>query len=270
MCSSDLPTAEGRVWFKAVFPLFRHEPAVTALLDRTVPGSVPGVIGRDDHEGWLLLHDVPGVAAADIADADAEVIASLIAIQHRFVDRVDELEAAGAPARPFATLADELAAAFADPEVRGWLDRPETRLDELQRAVGRAAAEVTELGIPDTLVHGDFHAGNVLVADGAATIIDWSDAAIAHPLVDALTWMNWFHEDPDRGARAWAAFRDGWAGFCPAATINHARSALTVATTAYHVVSYVGIVRGLEPLRRPELLDGLQHYLGRLDEAVGS
>jgi hypothetical protein len=264
-----VPTADGRLWFKAVFPLFHHEPAVTELLDRTSPGTVPPVLGREDHEGWLLLDEVAGTSAAEVPASDASVIGSLIAVQHRFVDRADELEAAGAPARPFATVAGELSSALADPEVREWLDVTDARAEVLVRAVERTAEEVAELGIPDTLVHGDFHPDNALVGAGPPVIIDWSDAAIAHPLVDALTWVSWLREDPDRAQRAWEAFRDGWTGFATPDAIDGARRALTIVTAGYHAVSYAGIVRGMERLRRPELSDGLQHYIKVLDEAAG-
>src|SRR3712207_8428493 len=41
-------------------------------------------------------------------------------------------------------------------------------------------------GIGDTLVHGDFHPGNVRVDGASITLIDWGDAFVGHPGFDAL------------------------------------------------------------------------------------
>ena len=261
------PTAARPTWFKAVFPLFHHEPAVTAAIHRLAPTSVAPVLARDDRAGWLLLDDIGAdriVGHVDGAE-DAAACRALVAIQRRFAGREAELVAIGAPRRPVSGLAGEVAGVLADPEMLPWIPDVAGRCDALSEAVAQAAGEVAALGYPDTLVHGDFHPGNVVLLDGRAVIFDWSDAAIAHPLVDALTWSSWLDRDPERGDRAWRVFLDAWADVCPPAAANAARQALTVAAAAYHTVSYGAILRGIEPVRRAELADGLQHYVGLLD-----
>jgi Ser/Thr protein kinase RdoA (MazF antagonist) len=130
------------------------------------------------------------------------------------------------------------------------------------------AAAMEDLGFPPTLVHGDFHPENVLRTDDGPVIIDWSDAAVAHPLVDMTTWSSWLSDDPERGERAWRRFFEAWADVCPIERVEARRAELAGVTAAYHVVSYAGIVRALEPLRRSDLGAGLRQYLEILERAV--
>ncbi len=263
-----IDTDAGRVWFKAVFPAFGHEPAVTALLHERFPGAVAPVLAADAEEGWLLLADVGASFVVDDPSADEAAVRRLVGLQRHFVGHTDELGRVGCPARRFDTLAVALSGVLADPDALAWIEVTAQRAAALVSWVGLAAAEVAAAGFPDTLVHGDFHAANVAVVDGAPVIFDWSDAAVGHPIVDALTWASWFDDDPDRSERAWRSFADAWADVCPPEQMDALRPRFAGLAAAYHTVSYAGILAGLEPLRRPELADGLQQYFGLLDAAV--
>jgi aminoglycoside phosphotransferase (APT) family kinase protein len=67
---------------------------------------------------------------------------------------------------------------------RAWADRIDEAL-----ALG-APDRRAPAALPHTLVHGDFHAGNVL----GSTILDGSDAAVANPLHDLNHYL--LHRDP--------------------------------------------------------------------------
>jgi len=58
-------------------------------------------------------------------------------------------------------------------------------------ALRARCAELGALGIPDTLDHGDLWPGNVFVeaSTGTCAIIDWEDAAIAHPFLSLAPLM---------------------------------------------------------------------------------
>jgi uncharacterized protein (TIGR02172 family) len=53
---------------------------------------------------------------------------------------------------------------------------PETRL--------RVLARLEQLPPGDSLCHGDFHPGNILVAPHGEVVIDWIDASLGNPLAD--------------------------------------------------------------------------------------
>ena len=263
------PTQPGTVWFKAVFPLLAAEPGITALLAREAPDTVAPVLAHDDAQGWLLLEDVGSTMVVDRADADAATIAALVALQRRLVGDLDAVTATGVPRRPFDEVAEALDRSLRDPETATWVRLEPDRIGSLVDAVHVAAATIDALGFPETLVHGDFHPANVAVYDGHPVIFDWSDAAIAHPIVDAMTWVSWLQdEDPERAERAWHTFLEAWADVCPPERADAARPALRIAAAAYHAVSYHAIVTHMEPSRRPETADGLEQYLRHLDAAV--
>ncbi|MFG2058612.1 phosphotransferase family protein [Micromonospora sp. NPDC048930] len=49
---------------------------------------------------------------------------------------------------------------------------------------------VRDCGLPDTLVHGDLHPGNVRGDGRRATFIDWGDAFVGHPAFDILRFTE--------------------------------------------------------------------------------
>lgn len=261
-------TAPGPVWFKAVFSVFGHEPSATALLSESFPDRIPPVLALDEEEGWLLLDDAGTAMVADHPEADADAIARLVECQRAFIGRTEDLRAIGAPVRPLQDLPHQLAAVLHDPDLRAWVNVDGERAGGIVAWVEAQAAAMEDLGFPPTLVHGDFHPENVLRTDDGPVIIDWSDAAVAHPLVDMTTWSSWLSDDPERGERAWRRFFEAWADVCPIERVEARRAELAGVTAAYHVVSYAGIVRALEPLRRSDLGAGLRQYLEILERAV--
>ena len=68
-------------------------------------------------------------------------------------------------------------------------------------AVAAAVARVEALGLPESVVHGDFHSGNAAFVDGRIVIIDWSDAAIGNPAIDLVTWLVVERRRAGRGRR---------------------------------------------------------------------
>ena len=96
-------------------------------------------------------------------------------------------------------------------------------------------------------------------------IFDWSDAAIAKPFVDVMTWATWLPHDAERPRRAVAVVRRGVGGRAPAGDVAGAATDARGVAGAYHVVSYAGIVRSLDRLRRPEHGGGMTEFFRFLD-----
>jgi len=49
--------------------------------------------------------------------------------------------------------------------------------------------ELAAYGISESLNHGDFHDGNVLLRDNRITFFDWGDADVTHPFVSLRTFF---------------------------------------------------------------------------------
>jgi aminoglycoside phosphotransferase (APT) family kinase protein len=265
-----VPTADGgTAWFKAVFPLFETEVATTRLLDAAFPGAVPHVIAADQDAGWLLLDDAGaepiGTAATD--EQLAAAIRRLVRIQAGMAGREEELRAAGVPDRPLRRLAEDLSRAMVNPaEIEGPEVAPE-RLATVVEWVRRQSDWLDAAGLPETLVHGDFHAFNVMERDGESVIIDWSDSSISHPLLDIGPWFGHPLATGDPGS-GWAAWLNALSSIGPVHALRAERERIFGLASAFQVVSYAAIVRGLEPANRYQLSDGVRHFWDLLDARV--
>jgi hypothetical protein len=172
----DGPDGVPAAWLKQVPSFFAHEAAVLRLVDAVAPGLVPYVLAAGD-EGRALITHVPGEDRYGAPPSfRAEVLAALQPVQEHFAGRVDLLRAAGVP-----ELSLDGLPRIAAPYVSGIPGLREL-LDDLPRRL----SAVEKCGLPDTLVHGDLHMGNVIHDGASFTIVDWGDAAIGNPAYDAV------------------------------------------------------------------------------------
>ena len=263
-----IPTDVGDAWFKAVYRHFRHEPAVTALLSATVPDLVPPVLGIEPQHGWLLL-DASGRPPSRTIAGDQVVLGAidqLADVQERTRNLLAEFAAIGCPRRPLARLGDDLAETLRGIEALGGPHVPPGRAAQVVDWVSARAEWVDAMAFDDVLVHGDFHPGNLLVGPRGTRIIDWSDAAIAHPIVEVGPWFG--EVRPDVRPRGWQAWLGALSRFGPVEALRGRERQAYAVSCAYQVVSYARILRDIEPANRYQLSDGLNGYWRDLDESV--
>ena len=188
-----LPVADGLVWLKVVPPFFAHEGPMLRLLD---PAVVPPLVAAEGRR--VLLDDVPGEDhwGAELPVLE-RIVAMLVGLQVSWVGRVGELEALGAPdwrAERFVAASDRVVATTAselEPEVV-------SRLRALVDGLPARFADIASCGIPDTLVHGDFHPGNTRGSadpDGRSVLLDWGDCGIGNPLLDQAATLTSIREE---------------------------------------------------------------------------
>jgi hypothetical protein len=248
-----VPTAEGPIWCKDVPTFFAQEGPVLEVLCRTTPGPLPVVLARAD--GRVLLEDLGGASleAFDAPVEDHERAARLLAtMQLEWIDRVDELLAAGAVDRRLALLPAHAAAIAARPDVTGGLDAERrSRLDALVAALPERCAALADSdgGVPATLVHGDFHPGNVAKRpDGSLVVFDWTDVAVGHPFVDLAPYR------PHRDAVI-AAYAGVWRERVGNEAVDRALELIPPIAALHHGVSYARLLDGVEPDERYEFDD---------------
>ncbi|MGS2616373.1 aminoglycoside phosphotransferase family protein [Micromonospora sp. LZ34] len=173
-----LDGAGGTAWLKQVPVFFRHEAAVLRRLGRAVPGRTSALLAEDG-DGRMLLEHVPGEDRYGAPlDERLAMAADYHPVQVRSITDVAELVAAGVPDLRGYALAGWICgylAAHDTSSVEPLLAGLEGRLDEVRRC-----------GLPETLVHGDLHPGNVRVSGDRRTVIDWGDAFVGHPAFDVL------------------------------------------------------------------------------------
>ncbi|MEH0933761.1 aminoglycoside phosphotransferase family protein [Micromonospora psammae] len=246
----------GTTWLKQVPGFFRHEAAVLRRLAAVAPGRTPTLLA-DDGDGRMLLDHVPGEDryGADLAERQA-IAADHHALQVRAVPAVAELVAAGVPDRRGAALAAWIRSALA-PHAAAALDGLEARL-----------AEVARCGLPDTLVHGDLHPGNVRGDGDRRVIIDWGDSFVGHPAFDILELtLGLDSASASALVEAWSA---RWRGSAPGCAPERAAELLRPVAWLRLAVVYATFLAGIEPSERvyhvadvPECLERAAAELSR-------
>jgi aminoglycoside phosphotransferase (APT) family kinase protein len=282
-CLVRLPTDGGDFFYKAVPGLFAREPRVLRALAAWHPGAVPEVVaerneGTDGAVGFLMrgfagdeLRQAGLVAEKSEDEARWMAAVSVLARLHvEYAGRAAaELPELGCPVRPLAELPSRFAAVLSEelPAVRlhghapgeGEADAAAALLPRIEAAC--AALEAGPLPLL-TLVHGDFHAGNVVaVPDGAGgtvpLIYDWTDAAAAHPLMDLLVFFeeHALSGRDDLQARLRDAYLAPWAaaGFGQLDELRAAFDLGQAVAPAYHLVSYGDIYAGTGEAGRRDL-----------------
>lgn len=272
-CVLRQPIVGGDVFFKAVPAVFAQEPRLTEQLARRAPDCLPDVLATDAKQGWLLLRGLTGKTLGNFPQSAWEQAARRFArLQVELVPDAALLRAWGCVERPLSALPAQL----------------ETLLSELQRADVRALYGVTEAqaeqvhallpaltarcaalaacGLPETLVHGDLHGGNIFWHDHRPVLFDWSDGALAPPFFDLLVFRADLPDGKDPQAQC--DFRDAylepWRSLVPherlLAAWNHALALAPV----YHALSYRTITQHNEAAAQWELGSGVGQMLKML------
>jgi hypothetical protein len=197
-------------WLKATGAPNTHESRVTSLLSKLGRGCVPEVVAeRPAWNAWLMCDDGDGIAALPRDASSATrllegAVESLAELQMRTVGAELDLLEAGALDHRTRVLRTEAEALFAYMEeamsfqTSTKVARIETkRLRELQNLFEGVCSHMDDLGLPDTVLHGDMNLGNVLVAGERCVFIDWCEAYVGNPLVtfEHLLLLNQI-EDP--------------------------------------------------------------------------
>ncbi|MFI9639425.1 phosphotransferase family protein [Micromonospora sp. NPDC051925] len=186
----------------------------------------------------MLIDHVPG---EDCYDADAAERAAAAVVHHTIqvatVPAVDRLVAAGVPDLRGPALARWTRSMLAPHHADGQLAGLEARLDE-----------VAGCGLPDTLVHGDLHPGNIRADGQRHTIIDWGDSFVGHPAFDILRLTERVPtETADALVAQWCArWRAGVPGCRPERAVALLRPVAWLRLAAV----YAMFLAGIEPSER--------------------
>jgi phosphotransferase family enzyme len=188
-------------------PEFVHDPMREIVVYRDVLASsrlgtatyYGSLVDPAERRFWLFIEKVPGVELWQIGETDTwEEVARWLATLH---------EQSPAFESPHLLMYD------GDFFIR-WLERAlEFVGSDVLSEVAAKYDEVVEmlLALPQSFVHGEFYASNVLVAHGGdaprVCPIDWEMAGVGPSLLDvaALTTGRWSDDEKLRLARAYAA-----------------------------------------------------------------
>ncbi|XVU23362.1 phosphotransferase [Actinoplanes sp. CA-054009] len=241
---------ETTAWLKQVPGFFAHEAEVIRLLGEVAPGVAPELIAAGECGRMLLAH-APG---EDRYGAGAELCGEIAAAFHP-VQEYFAKNPAGLGGIPDGRLDAEVFRRVAEPYLESV-----SGLGKLLDGLPRRIAAIEECGLPDTLVHGDLHPGNVRTDDsGRMTIMDWGDCSFGHPGFDILR----LSDDPaviDAWCRRWEK-----GGADPRRAIELLRPLAALRSA----VVYAGFLDNIEPSEFPYHADDVPAALRAAASIVG-
>jgi hypothetical protein len=239
-----LPVAGGAMWLKAVPGFMAPEGRVLAAL---AGGPVPRLVAADDHRA--LTAEVGGDDQY-LAEPPRmrEMIDLLVTLQATWIGRTAELLAIGvADWRPAALVAAIAAVIERTAPELAAADRG--TLAGLVRGLDARLAAATACGVPDSLVHGDFHPGNLRGTDTTLAVLDWADCGVGSPLLDQPAFLERaaLH---DR-AELRASWERAWTRVVPDSDPARAARLLAPIGIARRAAAYQRFLDRIEPAERP-------------------
>ena len=288
-----VPTDAGMLFFKATAGETVYEIALTQKLAGWFPECLPELVAVDTARGWMLMRDGGEQLRASIRPAKdvrpwEPVITQYADLQIGIAEHVDELLALGIPDYRLAVLPALYSQLLTDEDSlmigqeKGLTTAEFERLLILAPRFEQICADLAAFGIPESLDHGDFHDGNVLVKNGGITFFDWGDASVTHPFVSLRTWFVSMEialdlEDFAPPTSEMLALRDSylarWEGFASKERLLEAYHLSRPAASIVKALLWHNTISRLEgPLRDeyawivPEVLREFMVYEGMLEE----
>jgi Ser/Thr protein kinase RdoA (MazF antagonist) len=258
-----IPTPGETLWLKVVPPFFTHEGRLLAAL---AGEPVPRLLGHDG--GRMLLAEVRG---EDLYEATLplllEMVTRLVGMQARWAGRLGELRALGLPdwRGPALTIA------IADLVERRRAGLPlddAAVLDRFVNDLPRRFAEVEACGLPDTLVHGDFHPGNFRGTADRLTLLDWGDSGFGHPMLDQPAFLG--RVPPEHREVVQAHWVRRWLAASPGSDPERASELLAPLAAARQAVVYQRFLDNIEPSEHVYHRHDPADWLRRTAELLGA
>ncbi len=195
-----VPTNEGTLFFKATAQETLYEAALTQALAGWYPHCMPEFVAVDASRGWMLMRDGGEPLRASIRPTKdiapwTPVISLFSKVQIDSAEHVSELLTLGIPDWRLKNLPNLYSQLLKDTEILrldqsdGLTSEDFQRVQELAPRFAQICNQLAAFGIPETVNHGDFHDGNILVKDGRITLFDWGDGCAAHPFISLRTFF---------------------------------------------------------------------------------
>jgi aminoglycoside/choline kinase family phosphotransferase len=195
-----VPSTEGTLFFKATAPETTQEIALTQKLAEWYPQDMPELVAVDIERGWMLMRDGGEPLRASIRPTKdiklwEPVIKRYAELQIGLAKHADEILAFGIPDHRLASLPHLYSQLLTDEESlmigqeKGLTPYEFRQLQNLKLRFEEICAELAAFDIPESINHGDFHDGNVLIKNGRITFFDWGDADVTHPFVSLRTFF---------------------------------------------------------------------------------
>jgi phosphotransferase family enzyme len=281
-CVLRVPTTNGNVYFKVIptsfmqkntpisysdtrgiLPLlFTHEPMLIQSLAAWYPQNMPRLLAMERERYWMLLADF-GTELYHHPNKTAweKTLEVYSQMQVAASQRIDSLFAVGCLDRHLHILATQIDPLLNDEDVLADLKRSE--IEQLRvhgSQLKTMCRRLENYAIPQTLVHGDLHSGNIAVQNDNYIYFDWTDCCVAHPFFDVLTFLENV-DDPVERIRLRDTYLVQWTDY---ASIEYLREIFPLSqmlATVHQAVSYRHIMANVEGTSKQEMRGGATYWL---------
>jgi hypothetical protein len=275
-----IPTTDGDVYFKAIahsttieptgpdpLPLlFAHEPLFLQKASEDHPGGVPAPLAIDSQRAWMLLPDLGTPLAAE---TDVEVWIDAVRrharLQRSYVDHPERLLELTCVDRRLAVLDAELERVLGPTPATDRLEPHErAQLPIRAKQLREAISELSSIGLPETLLHGDLHPGNVAVRDSQVLAFDWTDASWSHPFLDLVTFIEEERSPLSADPRVLDAYLSEWEEYATPTDLRHALDLATQLGALHQTMTYAHLLDHVTGPSKASMLRGGVWWLRQL------
>ncbi len=260
-------TSAGHIYFKVALtlPLFGNEPKLCSILGQLYPQYVSAPIAIDEARRWMLSTDFGSElrnSNPDVAVLET-VVKSFARLQIETAGKIDTLFAAGCLDRRIEVLMGQIDDLLADEACYAELKADEkTAWQACGDRLKALCQQVTTYNLPYTLVHGDFHAGNIATQGERVLFFDWTDACVAHPFFDLPVLIGDDLEAHTEVLRE--VYLAEWTAYEPLERLREAYDIASVLGALHQAVSYRGIMNGVEADQRASWSFGVPIFARRI------
>lgn len=254
-------TTGGTVYFKASNPLFAQESEYTRIVSKLYPHNSPQIIGTYLEKNWLLMRKIDGELLENIDDVAKwqAALSHWARCQINAVDDRTNLISWGWLDLGLEEITKQMRQLFS-PTLRITWPRKENfaesklfQLLPLMPKLNTICQQLSRLGIPNTLVHGDLSPRNIYMGDRGFVYFDWSDTCISHPFFDLIRFLYEIEQDlphvPDARSPIRDAYLEPWTIYAPMEQL----------VTTFELVSE-NLVSVYETIRDRVLRENRHHY----------
>lgn len=196
---SRFSTSRGYVYFKQMAPQFAVEPLVLSFLAQRYFYCIPPLLASNAELRCFLMPDVGTRLREKLKmnyqiEIATKVLTTYADIQLNTMKDIAGILSLGVKDWRLKRLPDIYLQLLAQEELLRTDGLTQDELRTIQHLYSRFVEnceQLAQLGIPETVEHGDFQDNNILINDKKDIIInDWGDTNITHPFFSLGSWLD--------------------------------------------------------------------------------
>jgi len=248
-------------------PLFVNEAVVTKELAALFPGHIPCPTAVEAENNWMVLEDFGTMIGHEAPLEDRlQILEQYGAMQVKSAELTEQLIALGCIDRRLVWMARQIEPLITHPETAKALTVEEAvQLRRLVQPLRRMCRKLADFAIPDALIHGDLHGGNVAGKSGQTEpllFFDWTDSAVSHPFFDML--LIYIEKETAEREQMRDVYLAHWLDYEPMERLLESWRLAEVLASVYHAVSYLYIVEGVEDWGKKEMDWALPYWFRKI------